>query len=312
MKIKFFIVLVSIFSSTILFASTQDMLNKTLIEFDGHAITVLFIAKFFTILTIGLAIAWLYKNKVAKSNLFKSKLSTSTQTLIGNIGYYFIIFLSVVISLNSIGLNLSSLAVVAGALSVGIGFGLQNIVSNFISGIILMFEKSVNVGDYVELENGVRGTVSEIRLRSTVVTTNEHIDVIVPNSNFIQNTVTNLTLNDEILRLRIPFGVAYGTDVQLVKDTVLKEVLEDESLPHKKDDPLKLPRLWMTMMNASSVDFELVVWVEGDDTRKRRTMTSIYLIKIYETLNKHNITIPFPQMDLHVKEFPKFVQKEEQ
>lgn len=292
-------------SFTSMVFGSDNILNESLIEIDGKVITIAFILKFFIILLVGLIVAWIYKNKVAKSKVFKSKLSISTQTLLGNIGYYFIIFIAIVTSLNSIGLNLSSLAVVAGALSVGIGFGLQNIVSNFISGIILMFEKSVNVGDYVELENGVRGNVTEIRLRATIITTNEHIDVIVPNSNFIQNSVTNLTLNDEILRIRIPFGVAYGTNVQQVQDSVLKEVLEDESLPHIKNDSLKMPRLWMTSMNSSSVDFELVVWVEGENTRKRRGMTSIYLIKIYETLNRYNITIPFPQMDLYVKEMPK-------
>lgn len=284
--------------------ASQEILSTQLININGQSITLFFILKFFIILFIGLCIAWFYKHKIAKSTLFKTKLSVSTQTILANIGYYFILFLAIIISLNSIGLNLSSLAVVAGALSVGIGFGLQNIVSNFISGIILMFEKTICEGDYVEIENGVRGTVREIRLRATIVTTNENIDVIIPNSNFIQNAVTNLTLNDEILRIRVPFGVAYGTDVKVVEDTVLKEVLEDISLPHKKDDPSKLPKLWMTMMNASSVDFELVIWVEGDDTRKRKTITSIYLIKIYEILNNHNITIPFPQMDIYIKEIP--------
>jgi len=289
--------------ATNLFAS-DSILNKSLIEIDGKTITIIFIVQFFMILLIGLIIAWLYRHKIAKSELFKSKLSSSTQTLLGNIGYYFIIFIAIMTSLHSVGLNLSSLAVVAGALSVGIGFGLQNIVSNFISGIILMFEKSVNVGDYVELENGVRGNVSEIRLRATIITTNEHIDVIVPNSNFIQNSVTNLTLNDEILRIQVPFGVAYGTNVQEVLDSVLKEVLEDENLPHIKNNILKQPRIWMVSMNSSSVDFELVIWVEGENTRKKRSMTSIYLVKIYETLNKYKITIPFPQMDLYVKELP--------
>ena len=99
--------------------------------------------------------------------------------------------------------------------------------------------------------------------------------------------------------------MAYGTKIGDVENYVLKEVLEDLSLPHKKDDPEKAPKLWMTAMNSSSVDFELVVWVEGEDTRKRGVITSIYLKKIYELLNQHGITIPFPQMDLHIKEFPK-------
>jgi small-conductance mechanosensitive channel len=246
-------------------------------------------------------ISWIYKYKIIRSKKLSTKLSNSTKTILGNLGYYFIIFLTLVIAFSSVGLNLSSLAVVAGALSVGIGFGLQNIVSNFISGLILMFEKSITVGDYVELENGLRGTVREIKLRSTIITTNEHVDIIVPNSSFIQNSVTNLTLNDKVLRLRIPFGVAYGTKVEEVKNSVLKEVLSDNSLPHKKDNPEKLPTLWMTAMSASSVDFELVVWVEGEYTTKRLGTTSIYLMKIYEILNDYNISIPFPQMDIHIK-----------
>lgn len=278
-----------------------SFINSSLIEIDGKAITILFILKFFAIFIVGFVFGWLYKNKIMKSHQVSDKLSLSTQTILGNIGYYLIIFLTLITAFNAIGLNLSSLAVVAGALSVGIGFGLQNIVSNFISGIILMFEKSVEVGDYIELENGIRGTVREIRLRATIVTSNEHIDIIVPNSNFIQNAVTNLTLNDEILRLRIPFGVAYGTSVEEVENSVLKEIIENETLPHKKDDELKTPRLWMTAMNSSSVDFELVVWVEGELTKKRRTITSIYLAEIYKILNNHNITIPFPQLDLHIK-----------
>lgn len=282
-------------------AFAGSIMDTELINIYGTSISFTFLLKFLTIVFIGLVISWIYKYKIIKSKTLSKKLSNSTKTILGNLGYYFIIFITLITALNSVGLNLSSLAVVAGALSVGIGFGLQNIVSNFISGIILMFEKSVEVDDYVELENGLRGTVREIRLRSTIITTNEHVDIIVPNSSFIQNSVTNLTLNDEILRLRIPFGVAYGTKVEEVRNSVLQEILIDETLPHKKDNPEKLPKLWMTAMNSSSVDFELVVWVEGDNATKRRAMTSIYLMKIYETLNNYNITIPFPQMDIHIK-----------
>ncbi|MDD2697170.1 MAG: mechanosensitive ion channel [Arcobacteraceae bacterium] len=280
----------------------DDIFTKSLLTIDGTSISILFVVKFLLIFIIGFSLGWFYKHKIINSSKIDDKLSSSTKTILGNLGYYTIIFLTIITAFNSIGLNLSSLAVVAGALSVGIGFGLQNIVSNFISGIILMFEKSVKVGDYVELENGVRGTVREIRLRATIITTNEHIDVIVPNSNFIQNSVTNLTLNDEVLRLRIPFGVAYGTKFEQLENTVLKEVLEDETLPHIKKDSNLTPRIWMTAMNSSSVDFELVVWIDGENTRKVLGINSIYLIKIYETLNAHNISIPFPQLDLHIKE----------
>ncbi len=279
----------------------EDILNKSLVTVDGTSISIMFIVKFVLIFVVGFGFGWFYKNKIINSHKLDDRLSSSTKTILGNLGYYAIIFLTIITAFNSIGLDLSSLAVVAGALSVGIGFGLQTIVSNFISGIILMLEKSVKVGDYVELENGVRGTVNEIRLRATIVTTNEHIDVIVPNSNFIQNSVTNLTLNDEVLRLRIHFGVAYGTEVSKVQEVVLSEILDDATLPHMRNNPELLPRLWMVAMNSSSVDFELVLWVEGDDTRKALGIQSTYLIKIYETLNKNNIIIPFPQLDVHIK-----------
>ncbi len=293
------VLLISFFS---LFLYGEDILDKPLFTLEGSAITLAFLLKFVIVITVGLSIAWIYKFKIIRSKKISHALSPSTKTLLGNLGYYFLIFITFVTALNSVGLNLSSLAVVAGALSIGIGFGLQNIVLNFISGIILMFEKSIKVGDYVELESGIRGTVRNIGLRATVVTTNEHVDIIVPNSNFIQNPVTNLTLNDEILRLRIPFGVAYGTKAQQVEDAVLKEILEDSSLPHKSDDPETMPKLWMVAMNSSSVDFELVVWVDGENTRMRRTMTSLYLKKIYDILDRNGITIPFPQLDVHIKE----------
>lgn len=285
----------------------QEMLDYSFVTVDGKAITVMFVLKIVIIIFAGFTIGWVYKNKIINSTKMSQKISVSTRTLLGSLGYYFIVFITFVTALNAVGLNLSSLAVVAGALSVGIGFGLQNIVSNFISGIILMFEKTITVGDYVELASGIRGTVREIRLRATIITTNEQIDIIVPNSDFIQNSVTNLTLNNEVIRMRIPFGVAYGTTIEKVREAVLDEINADETLPHIQHNSEFQPKLWMVAMGPSSVDFELVIWVEGENTKKLRTNTSIYLMKIYGLLYKHSIAIPFPQMDIHVKEVAKNV-----
>lgn len=279
----------------------QNALEYSFFTLDGKAITLLYLLKIAFITLIGFSAAWIYKHKIINSKKMSEKISVSTRTLLGSLGYYFIVFLTFVTALNTAGLNLSSLAVVAGALSVGIGFGLQNIVSNFISGIILMFEKTITVGDYVELSSGIRGTVREIRLRATIVTTNEQIDIIVPNSEFIQHSVTNLTLNNEIVRLRIPFGVAYGTTIEAVQKAIVDEINADTMLPHIKENSDFHPRVWMTGMGPSSVDFELVVWVEGEHTKKIKTSTSIYMMKIYRLLYEHSITIPFPQMDIHIK-----------
>lgn len=286
------------------FVFAQSIVDKSLISFEGTSLTLLMIIKFLSVFIVGFLLGWLYKNKIMKSAKIKSHLSSANSTILANLGYYTIIFLTIIISFNTVGLDLSSLAVVAGALSVGIGFGLQNIVSNFISGIILMFEKSIQVGHFVELENGVRGVVSDIRLRATTITTPEHIDILVPNSNFIQNNVTNLSLSDDLLRLRIPFGVAYGTDISKVEEVVLEAIRKNEKLPHIRDEKDKNPRIWMLKMNNSSIDFDLILWIRGDYMQKVSSVTSLYLIEIYNTLNENGVVIPFPQMDLYIKEMP--------
>ena len=259
----------------------------------------LFIA--LAIFVLAFILGGFYKVQIHKRISRKSNISTSTQTILANLGYYSIIVIAFFITLNILGINLSSLALVAGALSVGIGFGLQNIVSNFVSGLILMFERSVKVGDFVELSDKLRGRILDIRMRSTIICTNANINVIVPNQNFIQNNVVNWTMNDMIKRFEIPFSVAYGTKPQIVIDTIMEAITKSGFTDLYKDNE-KISRVLMTKMNNSSVDFELFVWVAGDEILKPTKTISRFLILIYDTLYEHNIEIPFPQLDLHIKE----------
>ena len=242
-----------------------------------------------------------YKVQINKRVSKKANISSSTQTILANMGYYLIIVIAFFIMLNILGINLSSLALVAGALSVGIGFGLQNIVSNFVSGLILMFERSVKVGDFVELSDSLRGRVLDIRMRSTIISTNANINVIVPNQNFIENNVINWTMHDMIKRFEIPFGVAYGTKPQVVVDIIMRAV-EDSGVTDLYKDNEKTTRVVMTKMNNSSVDFELFVWIKGDNILRPKRTISRFLIIIYDTLYENGIEIPFPQMDIHMKE----------
>ncbi len=242
-----------------------------------------------------------YKVQINKRVSKKANISSSTQTILANMGYYLIIVIAFFIMLNILGINLSSLALVAGALSVGIGFGLQNIVSNFVSGLILMFERSVKVGDFVELSDSLRGRVLDIRMRSTIISTNANINVIVPNQNFIENNVINWTMHDMIKRFEIPFGVAYGTKPQVVVDIIMRAV-ENSGFTDLYKDNEKTTRVVMTKMNNSSVDFELFVWIKGDNILRPKRTISRFLILIYDTLYENGIEIPFPQMDLHMKE----------
>jgi len=205
-----------------------------------------------------------------------------------------------------LGINLSSIGLVAGALSVGIGFGLQNIVSNFISGIILMFERSIKIGDYIELSEELKGHVTGINMRSTTINTNSNIDVIVPNQNFIQNNVINWTMNDETRRFQIPFGVAYGTKPQMVVD-VIRDAVKNSGFTDVVDTPKRHTRVIMAGMGSSSVDFELFVWIKGSETLYPKRTTSRFLVLLYNALYANNIEIPFPQQDLHIKSIDKDV-----
>ncbi|CAA6808311.1 MAG: Mechanosensitive ion channel-like protein [uncultured Campylobacterales bacterium] len=280
-------------------------LEISLFEYKGNSFTLWSISKIIIIFLIGFFAGWLFKFKIIKSDRIGRRISSSTRTLVANLGYYIIIFWTFMIALKAMGLSLSSLTVVAGALSVGIGFGLQNIVSNFISGIILMFEKSIQVGHYLELDNGVRGIVSDIKMRATLITTKDNVDILVPNSEFIQKSVTNMTLGDSTMRVHIPFGVAYGTDMDFVKKVIFEGIDNNDSLPHIKKSSIRKTDVWMVGMNSSSVDFELVVWVKDDDTKSTGSTKSTYLMAVYKILVNNKITIPFPQLDLNVKEMPK-------
>lgn len=279
-----------------------DEINNPIIPI-GDGISILAITKFFLIFIIGFSIATFYKKKISNGTAhYLRNTSIATRTMLANLGYYFLVAITFVFGLKSVGIDLSSLTILVGALSVGIGFGLQNIVSNFISGIILIFEKSIQVGHIIEISTGVRGKVSQINMRSSVITTFDNIDIIIPNATLIQNNVINLTFSDDIRRLNVPFGVAYGCDIDYVIKTIL-ESLNNSKLTYIRYSTEKSPKVRMTLMGASSIDFELLVWISEnpDENGVGSSNMSDFLIFIYKTLQENNIEIPFPQMDIHLK-----------
>lgn len=217
---------------------------------------------------------------------------------LSRIGHYIIVIAAVLIGLASIGLDLSNLAIIAGALSVGVGFGLQSIVSNFVSGLILLFERSIKIGDYVDLEGGITGQVRAINTRFTRINTNDNIDILVPNSELVSNRLINWTMHEAMRRLHIPFGVAYGSD----KDMVQKAALEaaDQVSYTVKDYPNRDPEVWLVEFGDSSLNFELLVWLRDGVKRPARVM-ALYLWELETALKKYDIEIPFPQRDLHLR-----------
>jgi potassium efflux system protein len=268
----------------------------------GDGVSILAVIKFFLIFIFGFTVAIFYKRKISNASGYLKNSSPATKTMLANLGYYFLVILTFVFALNSVGIDLSSLTILVGALSVGIGFGLQNIVSNFISGIILIFEKSIQVGNIIEISDQFRGRVTQINMRSSVINTFDNIDIIIPNSTLMQNNVINLTFSDDIRRLHVPFGVAYGTSSDLVIEVIL-DALKKSDLVYIQDDESKEAKVWMTGMGASSVDFKLLVWINANTNKMGVDSSNMsdFLIFIYKTLQNNNIEIPFPQMDIHVK-----------
>ena len=213
--------------------------------------------------------------------------------------HYTIIILAVFIALTSIGLDFTNLALVAGALSVGIGFGLQSIVNNFVSGLIILFERSLRVGDYIELDTGLTGTVKAINVRSTLINTNDNIDIVVPNSEFVSTRLTNWTLNERTRRVRVPFGVAYGSDKELVRKAALEAA---EEVPYTMANRRgRETDVWLTEFGDSSINFLLLVWVNRQGARRPTRCRSAYLWALETKLAEYGIEIPFPQRDLHLK-----------
>lgn len=226
--------------------------------------------------------------------LKRTPLNPPLQYAIARITGYLVILFGFYVALTAVGVNLSSLAVVAGAVGVGIGFGLQNIVHNFVSGIIILAERPIALGDRIEVA-GVAGTVTKIRLRSTEVVTNDNISIIVPNSDFITHPVTNWSHGDPRVQIRIPLGVAYGTDVEKLR-TVLLEVAAE----HPKVLKTPSPTVYFEGFGDSALLFELGVWT-AEMTQSPRRFRSELNFAIERKLRVNRIEIPFPQRDLHLK-----------
>jgi small-conductance mechanosensitive channel len=232
--------------------------------------------------------------KIIKTRVFpKYTLDEGIQLAILRVTHYLLVALGIIIAVQSIGLNLTSLAVVFGLLSVGIGFGLQHVVSNFISGLIILFERPIKIGDRITIGD-VLGDVENISLRATLIRTIDNISIIVPNSEFITSRVINWSHRDPRIRVHIAVGVAYGSDVSLVTRSLL-EVTENH--PEVLKNPP--PKVWFNEFGNSSLNFELLVWIP--DPKRRFDIISELNKEIDGIFRKNKIQIPFPQRDLHIR-----------
>ena len=274
-------------------------MNSSLFSISGTPVTPIGLLRFFLILFFGWFLSRVFQHTIKKvNNRTHGGMQESSLITLSRIASFFLIGISLLIGFSSLGIDVTKLALVASALSIGIGFGLQNIINNFVSGIILLFERSMKVGDYIVLADGTRGEVREINIRSTVINTNDNIDVIVPNSDFVNSSVTNWTMNERFLRLKIPFGVAYGSDKELVRRIVVDAAL---SLPYTLNlTERQYPQVRLENFGESSLDFLLVVWIKAEWANRPGRVRAAYNWEIETTLVKHEIEIPFPQQEVRL------------
>ena len=252
----------------------------------------------FLLVALLIAVFWISsrtKRFLFNRLLAQSGLDRSLQYAIAQIVSNIVLVVGIFIVLENTGIHLAALTVFAGAVGVGVGFGLQNIASNFISGLVILAERPITIGDRVEVA-GIAGQVEHIRARSTVIRTNDNIAMIVPNTKFIDSPVTNWTYGDPRVRFRIPVGVAYGSDISKVGEALLTAGRENANTLKEP-----VPTVFLKQFGDNSIDFELVVWSSEMSARPSRYRSDLNFA-IEQKFREVGIEIAFPQLDLHIRD----------
>jgi small-conductance mechanosensitive channel len=268
-------------------------LSFVVFTYDNHHITLLQLLQ----VPLYIFLAWFIITRVGRlivKALKRRKVGADAIHLFTRM--YFIISIAVLVftSMEILNIPLTAFAFVSGAIAIGVGFGAQNIINNFISGWILMWERPIRIGDFLEVGEA-RGVVECINTRSTLIRRNDGVHMLVPNSQLLENTVTNWTLIDKNARTFVRIGVAYGSDVIKVRELIYQVIAErDDILPQPK------PSVLFEDFGDNALIFDLIFWVSAvseTDIRRRR---SEIRFRMYELFNENNVVIAYPQRDLHV------------
>lgn len=279
----------------------QNLLDAPLIQIGGTGITLETLIAAVTILVLAGVAAWVVRLLVRRAQIRFDEARIGAVYIGGQIARYVIIFAGISAAVSTLGVDLSTLSLFAGALGVGIGIGLQDMVKNFVSGLVLLFDRSIEVGDYVELEDGTAGMVSSIGPRATNLLTNDNVNVMVPNANLLNGVLTNWTRNRATRRIHVPFSVAYGSDKEKVKTAALEAA---RSVPFTlPDEDGHRTQVWLTRFGDSSLDFELVVWPTLAAVKRPGSMMAAYCWAIDDAMRKHCIEMPLPQSDVRIRSF---------
>ncbi|NYZ63538.1 mechanosensitive ion channel [Luteimonas sp. SJ-16] len=275
------------------------LLRYPLAQISGVTVTLAAILSALLALGAAWGISVVVRRGIRRYGTLHPNANQASLYTVSRLAHYTVLVIGVLLALEITGIPVGKFAVFAGAIGVGLGFGLQAIFSNFVSGLILLFDRSLKVGDFVELDADLRGTVRAINIRATLITTNDNIDVIVPNAEFVNGRVVNWTHGSEHRRIRVPFGVAYGVDKEIVKKAALEAA---ERVPFTlTGDDARAPQVWLVGFGDSAVEFILAVWLNEAAARRNAAIKAAYLWELDSALKRHNIEIPFPQRDLHVR-----------
>jgi small-conductance mechanosensitive channel len=269
-----------------------------LFRFGGAAVTLGGLATGLVVFLVAWALSRIFSRSLRGLRERSGRTAGSLYVLEKLVSYGLIV-VGVFAGLSAAGLNLSSLAVFAGAIGIGVGLGLQGVVKEFVSGLFLIFDRMVSVGDYVELEGQTRGVIAEIGPRATRIRNNDNINILVPNSRLIEGRVINWTLKGDTRRIHIPFSVAYGAKRSEVREAVLSAARASPFTLPETDD--RKSQVWLVGFGESGLDFELLVWPTRDAVKRPAAMHAAYTWAIADALDNAGIEIPFPQTDLRIR-----------
>lgn len=276
-----------------LFHRVQGFLDTRLFTIGTTEVTLSAIFMFLFILLVIVILSRLFARKFVERILIRLQIEEGTRYTFRRIIELTFILIGAIIAFQSIGINLSGLAVIFGLLSVGIGFGLQNITSNFVAGLILLFERPIKVGDRVTV-GGIEGDVMEINFRSTTVRSLNNIDIIVPNSEFVSSQVVNWSHGDRKIRLDIEVGVSYQSDLDTVLRSLKEVALENPEILRNPE-----PDVHLREFGDSSWNMKLRIWI--DNPKRHPVVRSDINCAIVRKFRENGVEIPFPQRDLHLR-----------
>lgn len=276
--------------------SLKEIWNFKILTLSEGVVTLGSIVIGLMALLFGVLLSKILSSKAAGALDRQFNLEKSSRYLIETLVFYLLSIFALIFALKFAHIPLTVFTVIGGAVAIGVGFGSQNLVNNFLSGIILMIERPIKVGDFVELDS-VYGEVEEIGMRSTGIITYGNKHMVVPNSSFLEKNVINWTRKNKLIRIFIKLGVVYGTDTDRVEELMTEAVLSEQSV---LKTPQHKPEVFFTNFGDDALEFQIDFWITLKDLNDRRRVESRIRFKINKLFNEHGLVIAFPQRDVHL------------